>query len=177
MPRRDTPLKVNGAAQYAIDVQLPGMVYATARHCPVHGGSPESWNEAKVKSMPGVLGTVRLPDGVAVIADSLPHAMAARKALEVQWKKGPAAGFNSETALSETYRKVHDAPAPKTKTIDSKGDAKAAFASAAKTFKAEYFSDYGYHAQMEPLNAVARMNAAGDPIEVWEGTQDPGTSG
>ncbi len=176
MPRRDTPLKVNGAAQYAIDVQLPGMVYATARHCPVHGGSPESWNEAKVKSMPGMLGTVRLPDGVAVIADSLPHAMAARKALEVQWKKGPAAGFNSETALSETYRKVHDDPAAKTRTIDSKGDAKAAFASAAKTFKSDYFSDYGYHAQMEPLNAVARMNAAGDHIEVWEGTQDPGTS-
>ena len=39
MPRRDTPLKVNGTAKYAIDVDLPGMVYATARHTPVHGGS------------------------------------------------------------------------------------------------------------------------------------------
>src|SRR5688572_25974394 len=71
MPRRDTPQKVNGSARYAIDVNLPGMVYATAKHSPVHGGSPESWNEAKLKSMKGVLGTVRLPDGVAVIADSL----------------------------------------------------------------------------------------------------------
>lgn len=176
MPRRDTPLKVNGTAQYAIDVQLPGLVYATTRHSPVHGGSPESWNEAKLKSMPGVLGSVRLPDGVAVIADSLPHAMEARKALEVQWSKGAAAGFNSEVVLNETYRKVHDDPAAKTRTIDAKGDAKAAFASAAKTFKSEFYSDYGYHAQMEPLNAVARMNAAGDRIEVWEGTQDPGTS-
>lgn len=176
MPRRDTPLKVNGTAQYAIDVQLPGMVYATARHSPVHGGSPESWNEARVKSMPGVIGTVRLPDGVAVIADSLPHAMKAREALEVQWSKGAAAGFNSEVVLNETYRKVHDDPAAKTRTIDSKGDAKSAFGAAAKTFRSEFFSDYGYHAQMEPLNAVARMNAAGDHIEVWEGTQDPGSS-
>ena len=29
VPRRDIPLKVNGTAQYAIDVKLPGMVYAT----------------------------------------------------------------------------------------------------------------------------------------------------
>ena len=102
--------------------------------------------------------------------------MAARKALEVQWKNGPAAGFDSEAALNETYRKVHDDPAAKTQTIDAKGDAKSAFGSAAKTFKSRYFSDYGSHAQMEPLNAVARMNPAGDRIEVWEGTQDPGTS-
>lgn len=175
VPRRDTPLKVNGTAQYAIDVQLPGMVYATARHSPVHGGAPESWNDAKVKSMKGVIATVRLPDGVAVIADTLPHAMAARQALEVKWNKGAADGFNSEEAFP-VYAKVHADPAAKTETLDAKGDAKAAFNGAAKTFKSEYLSDYGYHAQMEPLNAVARMNAAGDHIEVWEGTQAPDAS-
>lgn len=173
MPRRDTPLKVNGTAQYAIDVQLPGMVYATVRHSPVHGGAPESWNDAKVKSMRGVFGTVRLPDGVAVLADSLPHAMAAREALEVKWRKGPAEGFDSEKTLNEIYAKVHADPKARTQTLDSKGDAKSAFGSAAKTYRAEYFSDYGYHAQMEPLNAVARFNAAGDHVEVWEGTQAP----
>jgi len=174
--RHDTPLKVSGKAQYAIDVQLPGMVYATARHSPVHGGEPESWNEVKVKSLHGVLGTVRLPDGVAVIADSLPHALAARRALDIKWSKGAAEGYSSETALSETYAKVHADPAAKTQTLDSKGDAKAAFASAAKTYKAEFRSDYGYHAQMEPLNAVARFNAAGDGVEIWEGTQAPDIS-
>ena len=176
MPRRDTPLKVNGTAQYAIDVQLPGMVYATARHSPVHGGAPESWNDAQVKGMKGVLGTVRLRDGVAILADTLPHAMEARKALQVKWKDGPAAGYDSESALQSTYVKIHGDPGAKTQVIDSKGDAKAAFGSAAKKFKAEYFSDYGYHAQMEPLNAVARMSPTGDRIEVWEGTQDPGSS-
>jgi len=177
VPRRDIPAKVNGTAQYAIDVDLPGMVFATAKHSPVHGGEPESWNENKVKAMRGVLGTVRLPDGVAVIADSFPHAMAARLALDVQWKKGAKAeGFNSEAALKDTYAKVHADPGAKTQTLDSKGDAKAAFASAAKTYKAEFRSDYGYHAQMEPLNAVARFNAAGDHVEIWEGTQGPDVS-
>jgi len=176
MPRRDTPLKVNGSAKYAIDVDLPGMVYATARHSPVHGGAPESWNDAKVKSMPGVLGTVRLPDGVALIADSFPHAMAARGALEVKWNRGAAAGFDSEVSLSQSYSRVHADPAAKTQTLDSKGDAKAAFAGAAKTYKAEFYSDYGYHAQMEPLNAVARFNTAGNHVEIWEGTQAPDSS-
>jgi isoquinoline 1-oxidoreductase beta subunit len=176
MPRRDTPLKVNGSAQYAIDVSVPGMVYATAKHSPVHGGAPESWNEAELKSMKGVLGSVRLSDGVAIIADSLPHAMAARSALKVSWSKPPAAGFDSEAALQNTYHKVHADPAAKTATLDQKGDAKAAFAGAARKYRSEFFSDYGYHAQMEPLNAVARLNAAGDQVEVWEGTQDPGSS-
>ena len=53
---------------------------------------------------------------------------------------------------------------------------KAAFASAAKTYKAEFRSDYGYHAQMEPLNAVVRINDAGDKAEVWEGSQAPDES-
>jgi isoquinoline 1-oxidoreductase beta subunit len=176
MPRRDTPLKVNGSAKYAIDIDLPGMVYATVRHSPVHGGAPETWNDGSVKRMRGVLGTVRLPDGVAVLADSLPHAMAARQALEVTWQKGAAEGFDSEINLSQNYVKVHSDPGAQTQTLDSKGDAKSAFGAAAKTYKAEYFSDYGYHAQMEPLNAVARLNAAGDRVEVWEGTQDPGSS-
>jgi isoquinoline 1-oxidoreductase subunit beta len=176
MPRRDTPLKVNGTAKYAIDIDLPGMVYATARHSPVHGGAPESWNDAKVKSMPGVLGTVRLPDGVAVIADTFPRALAARGALEVKWAKGAAEGFDSEKNLNQAYMKVHADPGAKTQTLDSKGDAKAAFATAAKTYKAEFFSDYGYHAQMEPLNAVARLNSAGTHVEIWEGTQAPDAS-
>ena len=176
VPRRDIPAKVNGTAQYAMDVRLPNMVYATARHSPVHGGSPEGWNADKVNAMRGVLGTVGLPDGVAVIADSLPHALAARGALEVAWKPGPAQGFDSEKALEETYARVHADPAAKRQTLDSKGDARAAFESAAKTYKSEYRSDYGYHAQMEPLNAVARFNDAGDRVEVWEGTQAPDIS-
>ena len=56
----------------------------------------------------------------------------------------------------------------------ARGDIGSAFAGAAKVYKADYFSDYSYHAQMEPLNAVARFNEAGDRIEVWDGTQDPG---
>ena len=170
VPRRDTPLKVNGTAQYAIDVKLPGMVYATALHAPVPTGTPESWNDADIRKMPGVVGTVRLPNGIAVVAQHFEQAMAARAALKIVWNKGAAAQFDSVKALAG-YEKVHDDPKAQITNLTKKGDADAAFANAAKKFKAEFRSDYGYHAQMEPLNAVVRVAADGQTAEVWEGTQ------
>jgi isoquinoline 1-oxidoreductase subunit beta len=173
VPRRDVPAKVNGTAQYAIDVRLPGMIYASALHSPAHGNAPESWNDAEIKAMPGVIATLKLPDGIAVAAQSFEQAMAARKALKVTWAKGKTSAFDSSQALDQ-YEKIHADPTYKVDTVDSKGDANAAFANAAKTYMAEYRSDYSYHAQMEPLNAVARFNEAGDKVEVWDGSQDLG---
>src|SRR5581483_11188938 len=96
-------------------------------------------------------------------------------ALKVTWKKGKTDGYDSVQALEE-YEKIHADPNAKREPIDSKGDADAAFAGAAKTYSAQYRSDYSYHAQMEPLNAVARFNESGDQVEVWDGSQDLGRS-
>jgi isoquinoline 1-oxidoreductase beta subunit len=170
--RRDTPLKVNGQAIYGIDVRLPGMVYATSLHAPVHTGKPLSWNDDEIKKMPGVIDTVRLPNGVSIVAQSFPQAMAARAALKVSWEHGPAANFDSEAALA-AYVKIHDDPNAQITNLEKKGDTDAAFRAAARTFKAEFRSDYGYHAQMEPLNAVVRIAADGRSAEVWEGSQAP----
>jgi isoquinoline 1-oxidoreductase subunit beta len=171
VPRRDIPGKVNGSARYAIDVRLPGMVYASALHSPAHGNAPDSWNDAEIKAMPGVIDTVRLADGIAVVAQSFEQAMAARRALKATWRKGKVDGFSSVNALDD-YVKHNTNPAAQTQMVDSKGDAKAAFAGAAKTYQAEFFADYSYHAQMEPLNAVARFDAVGNAVEVWDGSQD-----
>ena len=60
-------------------------------------------------------------------------------------------------------------------TVDwfKQGDATAALAKAVTTIEAEYRCHYAYHGQMEPLNAVASISAAGDSAEVWCGTQYP----
>ncbi len=170
VPRRDTPSKVNGTAHIRHRRQLPGMVYATTLHSPVHNTAPESWNDAEIKAMPGVVATVKLPNGVAVVADRFERALAARDALKVSGQKGKADGFNSVQALRRTTSRSITIRTRRSRRVRSKGDAAAAFASAAKTYKAEFRSDFGYHAQMEPLNAVARFNDAGDKVEIWEGT-------
>ena len=49
-PRRrlDVPAKVTGQPIYAIDVRLPGMLYAAVAHCPVFGGVPKAANESAI---------------------------------------------------------------------------------------------------------------------------------
>jgi isoquinoline 1-oxidoreductase beta subunit len=175
--RRDIPAKVNGTAQFSIDVQLPGMVYASTVHGPVQLARPLSWNEARVKALPGVVAIIGLDLGVAVVADSFEHVIAARDALEIVWDKGARAeGFDSEAALIDTYAAIAGDKGAQATPVGGKGDAAAAFAAAARVYRASFRSDYGYHAQMEPLNAVARFNTAGDQVEIWEGTQAPGWS-
>ena len=88
--------------------------------------------------------------------------MAARRALEVKWSKGAGRRLRFRAARWKRLRQGARRPGGEDADARPKGDAKSAFAGAAKTYKAEYRSDYGYHAQMEPLNAVARLNEAGD---------------
>ena len=55
--RLDTPDKVNGSAQYGIDVRLPGMVYAVVARCPVFGGKVVSFSrELLVRIVVGIFG-------------------------------------------------------------------------------------------------------------------------
>lgn len=171
--RRDIPAKSTGTAQFAIDVNLPGMVYATAVHAPTVNGTPVGWNHDKVAGMKDILGTVKLPKGVAIVGRTFEAVMAARAQLDVKWKDGKSRTFDSEAQLQNDYAKVAaDAAAKKTK-VYSQGDAMKALASGAKKFHDEYRSDFAYHAQMEPLNAVARLSADGKSVEVWDGTQAP----
>src|SRR6266566_3350176 len=51
--RLDTPDKVDGTAQFGIDVRLPGMKFAAVAACPVFGGKLASVDDAKAKAMPG----------------------------------------------------------------------------------------------------------------------------
>lgn len=175
VPRRDTPAKVNGTAEFSIDVKVPGMVYATSLHAPVHTGKPIDWNDAEIRKMPGILDIVRLSNGVAIVASSFVEAKAAREALKVNWDKGKAANFDSERALQE-YALISADPKATVAPVEKKGDVKAAFASATKIHKADFSADHGYHAQMEPLNAVVRIADDGKSVEVWEGTQAPDRS-
>jgi len=175
--RRDIPAKVDGSAQYSIDVQLPDMVYATVVHGAVQLAKPQAWNDEAVRKLPGVIDIVDLEHGVAVVANTFERALSARNLLQIEWDRGAeAVGFDSEPMLDSGYAEIMRDPASEVRAVDTAGNADAVFKSASRIFKADFRSDYGYHAQMEPLNAVARFNKAGDQVEIWEGTQAPDRS-
>src|SRR5215208_1195214 len=52
--RVDVPSKVNGTAKYGIDVQVPGMVYATVLQSPMDGAKPATVNTDEVMKVKGV---------------------------------------------------------------------------------------------------------------------------
>ncbi len=151
--RLDTALKVNGTAQYGIDVKLPGMVYASLEQCPVIGGKVVSFDASKVKGMPGVIEVVQIPDGVAVVASSYWQAQKARKNLVVVWDEGAGASLDQNVVLATTRAAAETGKVlPITKPV---GNLAEAMKGAAKTVKAEYISPMQAHAAMEPINFTA----------------------
>ena len=67
VPRVDVPSKVTGAAKYAIDVQVPDMVYAAVLQSPYPGGTPQAVDDAAARKVPGITDIVTLPEGVGVV--------------------------------------------------------------------------------------------------------------
>src|SRR5262245_1744787 len=171
--RVELPNKVNGSAQYAIDVQVPGMLYATVLRAPIEGSSPQRINDAAARAIAGVIRTVRLDYGVGVLAETPYAAIEARQALigNITWSRtGTAQGFDSDRASVEFAAAARNLSAPG-KPWEPRGNAAAELAKAATVIEAEYLNDYTYHAQMEPLNAVASVSPSGDAAEIWCGSQ------
>ena len=174
--RIELPTKVNGSAIYAIDVQVPGMIYGAVLRSPVEGGAPDKLDDAAAKAVTGVIDVVRLPYGVGVLAKTPWAAFDAKSTLEsgVTWQRsGKAWGFDSDKGLDAFAADARDLNMPTGVDWFKQGDAEAALANAATRIEAEYRCHYAYQAQMEPLNAVASVSAAGDAAEVWCGTQYP----
>ena len=172
MPRVDVPSKVDGSAKYGIDVRLPGMVYASVLESPMEGAKAAKVNTEEVMRIKGVSRVIPMPFGVAVIGETVQATRNGRRALRVDWDFSGAAAkdFDSAQAKAEYARHGKD---PNTKAMEwfAKGDAAAALGGAARQLSAEYFSEHCYHAQMEPMNCVARVSDDGKSAEVWTGTQ------
>lgn len=169
-PRYDIPAKTNGSAQYAIDVQVPNMVYATVLRAPVEEATPQQVDDAAALAVPGVLKVVPLKNSVGVVAETIEAAFAARDKLKVSWSSVPADSFSSAAGLKDFLGRAAKLD-EKGASFVAKGDTDDAFAMAAKVMTAQYSSDYVYHAQMEPMNVTATVSPNGDSAEIWIGTQ------
>jgi isoquinoline 1-oxidoreductase beta subunit len=164
VPGVDNPKIVTGAPLFGIDVQLPGMLYATYTKCPVFGGSVVSANVDVVKARPGVRdafvldGIEGLPSGVAIVADSTWNAFGATKMLQVQWNEGAAVRQNSVEMAKQAEALATAAPAP-------------ALPNGAKAVKAVYHYPFLAHATLEPQNCTAVFKNG--VMEMWAPSQIP----
>jgi len=165
--RLDTPDKVNGRAQFGIDVRVPDMKIAAIAISPVFGGRPKSLNEAAAKAVKGVCQIVRIENAVAVVAD---HMWAAKKGLiaaAIQWDDGPHATVNSSDIIGQ----LEEASKKPGVVARNEGDAKKALAGAAQRIDAIYQMPFLAHAAMEPMNCTVHVRR--DACDLWVGTQVP----
>ena len=166
--RLDTANKVNGSKVYGVDLQLPGMLCASVKACPVFGGKLVSYDEAKIQDMRGVKGVVKIDDStLAVVADTWWHANTALNALPIFWDEGKAASV-SQDGINKMLRDGLDEQGDFWQRKE--GDAPAAINSAAKKVEAIYYTPYRAHVTMEPMNATVKIT--GDRAEAWVPTQN-----
>ncbi|MFF0414838.1 molybdopterin cofactor-binding domain-containing protein [Kitasatospora sp. NPDC004745] len=147
---------VTGRAVYAGDLAVPGAVPTVVARPTTINGTLRSLDASAARAMPGVLGVVQIPSGVAVLAETFDQALKARDALRTAWNPGPLAGL-SDPDIRTRLRAAHApflVPPLLTRYVDGEFD----FA-------------FVNHAPMEVLTAVAdvRPNRA----ELWFAAQTP----
>ena len=183
---REVPLKVTGQATYAVDMRLPGMLYAAAKCCPAWGGDVKSHDADAIRHMPGVHSVVRLPldpeakeilgrttakgfysGGVAVIADTWWHAHRALEAMPIEWDRGPGKGVNSKAMWEDHFAVVREEG---TRIVDH-GNVEEGLGQGARVLEATYTVPFTRRARMEPGNATALVTD--DRVDIWVGDQSP----
>ena len=163
--RVDVAAKVDGTAQFTLDVVLPGMLVALLKRPAQFGATVKSFDATAANAISGVVKVVQVPRGVAVIATSFWAAKQGRDALRVEWDDTHAEK-RSSAALMDEYRQLADRPALSAR---KQGDAAQAIHNAAHKVSASYEFPFLAHAPMEPLDAVVKLSA--DSCEIWAGDQ------
>ena len=169
---------VTGKPLFGIDVELPGMLYASIEKAPVFGGKVKSANLDEIKALPGVRHVLvihggitpaaytpwepGMEPGIAIVADTWWQAQQARTKLKVDWDLGPAASQSSEGFAAKAAALLK---APPGSTVRKYGDVDAALSSSAKTVEATYHFPFIAHVTMEPQGSTARWKDG--KLEMW----------
>jgi isoquinoline 1-oxidoreductase beta subunit len=180
----DTHAIVTGKPLFGIDMELPGMLYATIQKAPVFAGKVKTANLDEVKTQPGVRhvlvidGGIKpsaftpwepgMEPGIAIVADTWWQAQQARKQLKVEWDMGPAA---SQTSEGFEKRAGELLQAPPATTVRKYGDADGVLKSSAKVVEATYQYPFIAHATMEPQGCTAHWKDG--KLEMWTSSTLP----
>ncbi|EPR16247.1 aldehyde oxidase [Sphingobium indicum IP26] len=167
LPRLDTPSKIDGSHNFAADIRLPDMVFASIRQGPIGDAVLKSVNEGAAKSVTGFLKLVRRERWVAAVASNW---WAANKALDLAdpvfaLSGTPVGSAGIEAALEQAFADSSG------ERLYARGDPQSLFEDAT-VLASEYRVRPGLHLAMEPMCATARIGE--DGAEVWMATQAPG---
>ena len=175
LARQDNPNKINGKAEFGLDVKLPGMLYAVIERSPRFKGKVKSFDDSATMKVAGVKKVLKTTapvfayerEGVAVVADSLWAALEGRKALKVEWDDMRIERLSTE----QLYARMKEDLKKPALSQRTGGNADGVFQRTENKVEAMYETPYEAHACMEPLNCTAHVQ--GDKVEVWGPIQAP----
>ncbi|MFJ9590071.1 xanthine dehydrogenase family protein molybdopterin-binding subunit [Streptomyces acidicola] len=147
---------VTGKAKYTGDLTVAGAKPTVVARPPTLMGKVVSVDDRAARALPGVRAVVRVPGGVAVVADTFHHAFKAKEALRITWAPGPLAALSDAAIRSRLRAAVPRLGTPPSGSTQVAGEFEFAFVS---------------HAPMEVLTAVADVRAGS--AEVWFSSQTP----
>lgn len=166
LPRLDVPAKVDGSANFAGDIRLPDMVYASIRQGPVGDSKLIRVDRAAADRVRGVLAVVTNDRWVAAVANSW---WAANKALDALKPRFATTGAIIGTAsIDAALTAALDGPGTR---MASQGDLSSAF-KGANVVTADYRAGLAVHAAAETMTATAQFTNG--RLELWMPTQAPG---
>ena len=167
LTRFDIAPKVFCQEDYVGDVKVPGMVHGRVVRPPIAGAVPVNVDESSLKGIPGAKAVLQ-KRFLGVVADTEWEAVAAARALKVEWSSATPP-FPSQSQL---YDHIRAAPVRK-RQVDGKetGNVDEAFKSAARVVDAEYEWPFQSHASMGPGCGVVEIK--GDQVTVWTGSPKP----
>ena len=166
LPRLDTPSKIDGSHNFAADVRLPDMLFASIRQGPIGNALLTRVNEQAAKSVTGFSKLVRTDRWVAAVATNW---WAANKALDLsdpvfELSGSPVSSAGIDAALEQAFSGSSG------QRLYSRGDLKPLFDNA--TILASEFSVApGLHLTLEPPCATARVGEG--VAEIWMPAQAP----
>ena len=162
VPRLDARGKVDGSAQFGIDVRPQGLRTAVVLRSPVFGGRLAGHRG----DVPEDVEVIEIASGLAVVAHGYWRARSVADALEVEWEEGEHAGLSS-ASMTEEFGQLASQGG---KEITDEGDAAGELERSAGTIEAIYELPFQAHATMEPQNCTAWVH--GETCELWAPTQN-----
>lgn len=170
---------VEGKAEYGIDVQRDGMVYAVVAHPPAYGDTVISFDDSETLKVPGVIQTLTLAStpppavfnplgGVVVVATNTWAAIQGREKLKIKWQSGPNADYVTDAFRKEMEKSAHSKDG---KILRSTGDVYTTLAATENKLQADYYIPHLAQAPMEPPVATAQYHD--EFCELWAPIQNP----
>ncbi len=167
--RLDVPAKLDGSANFAGDVRVPDMLYASVRAGPIGNTRLKKFNRKAGKAMKGVVSIIQHDHWLAALGTNW---WAANSALDAMAPLFETTGPMPDSGkMNDTLEKAFKSG--EGKRIHAVGSVAAAFDKSAATriFTGEYHVAPAVHAPLETRSATAQI--ANGRLTLWIATQAP----